>query len=119
MDKSYSTPRILWLPDVEDHDYPAAESYLRLIYHDAKVAEMIASLRNAVIIDFKAKDLFRASQLPLLGVSNSHVDKDRKQISNGLSLSPLLLVWAATRWFIQPRSGSPDTTTLASHPLTC
>jgi hypothetical protein len=86
------TPQILWLPDVEDHDYPAAESYLRLIYNDAKVDEMIARLRNAVIVDFKAKDLFRASQLPLLGVSNSHVDKDRKKISNGVSLSPLMLV---------------------------
>ena len=92
MDKSNSTPQILWRPDVEDHDYPAAQSYLRLIYSDAKVAEMIARLRNAVIVDFKAKDLFRASQLPLLGVSNLHVDKDRQKISKGVSLSPLLLV---------------------------
>lgn len=53
---------------------------------------MIARLRNSVIVDFKAKDLFRASRLPLLGVSNSHVEKDRDKISKGVSLSPLLLV---------------------------
>jgi len=43
---------------------------------------------------FKAKDIFRASELSLLGVSNSHVDKDRKKIQKGTSLSPLLLVRA-------------------------
>jgi hypothetical protein len=28
----------------------------------------------------------------LLGISNSHVEKDRKKIANGVALSPLLLV---------------------------
>ncbi len=41
---------------------------------------------------FKAKDIFRASGLSLLGVSNSHVERDRKKITAGKSLSPLLLV---------------------------
>ena len=41
---------------------------------------------------FKAKDIFRASRLSLLGVSNFHVKKDRKKIKAGQSLSPLLLV---------------------------
>jgi hypothetical protein len=41
---------------------------------------------------FKAKDIFRASGLSLLGVSNSHVEKDRKRISGGVKLAPLLLV---------------------------
>jgi hypothetical protein len=41
---------------------------------------------------FKAKDIFRASGLSLLGVSNSHVKKDRKKIRAGKKLSPLLLV---------------------------
>jgi disulfide oxidoreductase YuzD len=85
-------PEIRWLPEVEDHDYPAAESYLRIIYPEAKVAEMVANLRVAAKVQFKAKDLFRASQLSLLGVSNSHVEKDQKKITKGVSLSPLLLV---------------------------
>jgi len=41
---------------------------------------------------FKAKDIFRASGLSLLGVSNSHVEKDRKKIRDGRKLSPLLLI---------------------------
>jgi disulfide oxidoreductase YuzD len=83
---------IHWLPDVEEHDYPAAESYLALLYSEEKVAELIARFRNAVITEFKAKDIFRASQLSLLGVSNSHIEKDREKIKKKKSLSPLLLL---------------------------
>jgi len=81
-----------WLPDVEEHDYPAAESYLRIIYSEERVSEIIAKLRNAAILTFKAKDIFRASQLSLLDVSNSHVEKDKKKILEGKLLSPLLLL---------------------------
>ena len=88
-----SKPReIRWLTEVDEHDFPAADSYLRLLYSDKKAAKMVAKLRSAVIVEFKAKDIFRASQLSLLGVSNSHVEKDRKKIRKGVSLSPLLLV---------------------------
>jgi len=41
---------------------------------------------------FKSKDIFRASQLSLVGVSNSHVEKDLKRIKAKTKLSPLLLV---------------------------
>ena len=42
--------------------------------------------------EFKAKDIFRASGLALLGISNTHVEKDRRKIGAGQALSPLLLV---------------------------
>lgn len=87
---------ILWLDDVQEHDYPAAESYLRLMYDDKHAKQMVKKLRKASIVEFKAKDIFRASSLSLLGVSNSHVDKDSKKIAKGISLSPLLLVRNAT-----------------------
>lgn len=83
---------INWLPDVEEHDYPAAESYLKILYNEDKVTDMIAGFRSAAIVQFKAKDIFRASQLSLLGISNLHVEKDRKKIQKGISLSPLLLL---------------------------
>lgn len=44
------------------------------------------------MVTFKSKDIFRASNLSLLGVSNSHVKKNQKKILGGQSLSPLLLV---------------------------
>jgi len=86
------TKEIKWLPDVEEHDYPAAESYLRILYSEDRVAEMIVRFRSAAIVQFKAKDIFRASQLSLLGVSNFHVEQDRKKIQKDVSLSPLLLL---------------------------
>ena len=86
------TAVIQWLSDVEEHNYPAAESYLSIIYTEAKVAEMIVKLRSAPVVQFKAKDIFRASRLPLMGVSNLHVEKDRDKISKGRGLSPLLLL---------------------------
>ena len=83
---------IEWLPDVEEHNYPAAESYLKILYSEDRVAEMMARFRSVAIVQFKAKDIFRASQLSLLGVSNLHVEKDREKIQKKKSLSPLLLL---------------------------
>jgi disulfide oxidoreductase YuzD len=77
---------------VEEQDYPAATSYLSLICSAKRVAKLVGQLRAAPLVEFKAKDIFRASGLSLLGVSNSHVEKDRKKIRSGQALSPLLLV---------------------------
>ena len=83
---------IKWLREPEDQDYPAALSYLSLIYDEGTAAKMVDDLKNAPISQFKAKDIFRSSSLSLLGVSNSHVNKDRRKIKKGVNLSPLLLV---------------------------
>ena len=83
---------IQWLSDLEDHDYPSASSYLSLIYDKQTVAKLIQQLRRAPMANFKAKDIFRASGLSLLGISNSLVEQDRKKIKDGKRLSPLLLV---------------------------
>ncbi len=83
---------INWLSEPEDHDYPAAQSYLSLIYDEQQVASFINKLKRAPKSTFKAKDIFRASSLSLLGISNSHVEKDREKIQSGLALSPLLLI---------------------------
>ena len=83
---------IQWLQDVEDHNYPAALSYLSLIYPEEAADQYVQKLRKAAITQFKAKDIFRASGLSLLGVSNLHVEKDGAKIKAGKALSPLLLV---------------------------
>ena len=85
------TMKIDWLDMPEDHDYPAAASYLSLTLKETMDAGLVAKLRKAPLSRFKAKDIFRASGLSLLGVRNLHVDKDRKKINNGQALSPLLL----------------------------
>ena len=89
MDKSAP---IKWLSEPEEQDYPAAQSYLILICEEAVAARYVEKFRSAAITSFKAKDIFRASGLSLLGISNSHVEKDLQKINLGQSLSPLLLV---------------------------
>lgn len=84
--------KIKWLETTEDHDYPAAESYLSLIYEPDAVAVFVQLLRQAPVSGFKAKDIFRASGLSLLGISNFEVERDRKKIESEEPLSPLLLV---------------------------
>jgi uncharacterized protein YbjT (DUF2867 family) len=74
------------LSEPEEGDYPAAESYLELIRTPKKIAKIIDALRSASVVQFKAKDIFRASELSLLGVSNSHVEKDRIKIKSGIRL---------------------------------
>lgn len=85
-------PEIKWKPEPEDHDYPAALSYLLLITSPDDAHRYVGRLKNSPMFTFKAKDIFRASGLCLLGVSNSHVKSNRKKIRNGEALSPLLLV---------------------------
>ncbi len=92
MKKTTESYDITWLPEVEEHDYPAAGSYLSLIFDTDSVTTLVDQLQVASISMFKAKDIFRASSLSLLGVSNSHVKKDQKKIRLNKALSPLLLV---------------------------
>jgi disulfide oxidoreductase YuzD len=84
--------KIKWLSEPEEHDYPAAQSYLSLIYDESTVTGYVKKLRQAPILEFKAKDIFRSSGLSLLGISNGHVEKDREKISSEQELAPLLLV---------------------------
>ena len=85
-------PQIKWLDIPDKHDYPAAASYLSLVLDPKTVKKIVAELRKAKVVKFKAKDIFRASGLSLLGVSNYHVEQDLKKITAGMPLSPLLLV---------------------------
>ena len=88
------TATIKWLSEPEEHNYPAALSYLTLLYDETTAKTYVERLKRAVVSSFKAKDIFRASGLSLLGISNSHVAKDQQRIQAGQALSPLLLVRA-------------------------
>jgi disulfide oxidoreductase YuzD len=87
-----AAPKIQWLAAPEKHDYPAARSYLNLLFPDKRAKRLAHALKAAPVTAFKAKDIFRASGLSLLGLSNSHVAKDQQKIRAGEKLSPLLLV---------------------------
>lgn len=86
-----------WKEQPDDHDYPAAESYLNLVMTPAQARSMTARLRKMPIGHFKAKDLLRASGLPLLESDNVHVAKDLGRVKAGSLLSPVLLVRGSLR----------------------
>jgi hypothetical protein len=83
---------IRWLDQPKAANYPAALSYLSLIFDPKTAAKYVKRLQAAPVTTFKSKDIFRASGLPLLGVSNHFVEKDRRKILDGEKISPILLV---------------------------
>ncbi|MFY9739645.1 MAG: hypothetical protein WAK11_11420 [Candidatus Cybelea sp.] len=90
--KAASTTAIIkWFAAPQKHDYPAAQSYLTLTMKPDSVKKIVGALKKARMTTFKSKDIFRASLLSLLGVSNSHVEKVRAEILDGQEISPLLL----------------------------
>ena len=86
------TVRENWKDEPDDHDYPAAEEYLSLLTPPSRAKQVVRRLRNAPLFRRKAKDLLRASRLPVLPPENVHVARDLKKVSSGKKLSPVLLV---------------------------
>ena|SRR5450631_3101091 len=84
-------PKIKWLAKPQKRDYPAAQSYLSLVLQPEVARTRVEKLKHARAMNFAAKDIFRASTLPLLGKGNSHVEKYRQLITLKEPLSPLLL----------------------------
>ncbi len=82
---------INWQREPQKHDYPAATSYLSLTMPPQEAKSVTRKLQRTGMTEFAAKDIFRASMLSLLGVSNSHVELDRTKIIRNEKLSPLLL----------------------------
>jgi hypothetical protein len=82
----------LWKNEPDRQDFVAAENYLSLIYPAAQAKKLVQALRSASTVERAAKDLLRASALPLLPRSESHVADDLKRIGKGKPLSPVLLI---------------------------
>src|SRR5277367_4686543 len=81
-----------WQDKPAEQDYAAAMSFLSLMYEKNTTARFVSKLKNTRMTEFKSKDIFRASGLPLLGIANPHVTLDRKKILSKQKLSPILLV---------------------------
>ena len=85
-------PKVVWGIEPEDHDYPAAQSFLSLLSDPDEISRIVDELHQAPIELIKAKDVIRASGLPMLERSNFHVKRDLKKIVEKRPLSPILLV---------------------------
>ena len=88
-----------WKHEPEAKDYPAAASYLSLLVGAEAASKLVKKLRsNDRIVLYAAKDLLRASRMPLLGPEDSEVAADLKKIKAGTKLSPVLLVQGDPLW---------------------
>jgi hypothetical protein len=83
---------VVWKTAPEEHDFPAAIAYLALLAAPDEVEVLLHLLRAAPAQHWKAKDILRASGLPLLPHDNRHVAADLHKIATGKPLSPVLLV---------------------------
>jgi len=86
------TDAVVWKAQPDEHDYPAAAAYLGLLTDQATIARIEAALRAAPLAYGKAKDILRASRLPVLTIDNKHVAADVAKVKQGKSLSPVLLL---------------------------
>ncbi len=94
-------PNEHWKEQSEDQDFPAARAYLSLLVEPSQGKKLIKALeRDSVIEHFKAKDLLRASGLPLLPMDDTDVAKDLKRVKFGAKLSPVLLVRGSPLWIV-------------------
>lgn len=81
-----------WLNEPEEHDFPAAKDYLELLFPGSKADGFTETLKSASTVFKKAKDILRASDLPLLCKKDVHVKENIKKVKKGGKLSPILLV---------------------------
>jgi DNA transposition AAA+ family ATPase len=81
-----------WKVEPDEHDYPAGRDYLTLVTDEATASRLVDAMKAAALTLRKAKDLLRASGLPLLPEANVHVAKDLEKVRKGHKLSPVLLV---------------------------
>lgn len=88
-----------WKDEPEDKDLPAAESYLSLLVDADEAAKLTKALsKQQTLQHYAAKDILRASGLPLLGEDDSEVAADLEKIKFGKKLSPVLLVRGIPLW---------------------
>ena len=87
-----ATPKELWKTDPDDHDYPAAESFLSLLATAAEAKRLADLLKDAPIEFHPAKDVLRGAALPLLPLDDASVVRDLAKVIEGHRLSPVLLV---------------------------
>jgi hypothetical protein len=81
-----------WADRPQTDDYAAALNYLTLQFTTATAKRLVKQARQARRIERVAKDILRASNLPLLAAGELHVAEDLKRIRKGKPISPIILV---------------------------
>jgi hypothetical protein len=85
--------RVRWLDEPAEKDYQAARSYLSLLVPGGDLDRLIAALEKAPSGRWRAKDILRATRLPLLSATASgEVAEALEKVGAKQPLSPILIV---------------------------
>jgi hypothetical protein len=87
-----ATPSEIWKAEPDDHDYPAARSFLSLLTTAEMAKKVSQEMKKCPIELHPAKDVLRAADLPLLPKSDPSVVRDLAKVKAGERLSPVLVV---------------------------
>lgn len=84
--------RLNWRRHPVATDLTAASRFLALVNTPSQTTDLLRALRRSEVAHHAAKDLLRASRLPLLPRDEPQVAADLKRVRKGKALSPVLLV---------------------------
>ncbi len=87
-----SKQKPIWKKQPVPEDYDGALKFLMLIYSAPKALQLLRAFPKAKTVEHAAKDLLRASNLPLLPREAPHVEEDLTRIRKGKNLAPVLLI---------------------------
>jgi hypothetical protein len=82
----------LWLKDVEEHDYDAAFTFLRIRLGNKRARALIKRLRAAKIVEMRANDILRACDLTALHIDDPGTHHNMVKTITRHPLSPVLVV---------------------------
>jgi hypothetical protein len=82
----------VWKERLSREELDAARNYLSLQLPTPLAARLVSAARRIRPSERVAKDVLRASRLPLLGPNERHVAADLKKIRKGKPLAPVILV---------------------------
>jgi hypothetical protein len=81
-----------WVSRPGKTEFDGALRYLSLQFRSAMARRLVAKARRAVVAEHVAKDVLRASRLPLLPTDERHVADNLKKIRKGKPLTPVIAV---------------------------
>jgi hypothetical protein len=77
-----------WKDEPEEQDFPSAQRYLSLLVEPQRAKRLTRGLKQSSKLEhFMAKDILRASGLPLLPADDHEVAKDLHKVKSGEKLA--------------------------------
>jgi hypothetical protein len=82
----------MWGPRPGTTEFDGALRYLSLQFNQSLARRLVAKARRTARSEHVAKDILRASTLPLLPTDELHVSDNLKKIRKGKPMAPVILI---------------------------